>query len=166
MDYKHPTIYTRLNKAINIAIALSVFLLPGCVNARQNPIETSVGYFIMSERQDAFDQLCEGFVRSISPDKAEIVFRLDAGQIKNLNRFKPEELVRVFYKKGLMPITARNIVAITSYGQADTEAELFELDHYIEGHLEGTNKRKIRVLFDVVDGLTYMPGAILPGDCV
>lgn len=52
------------------------------------------------------------------------------------------------------------------YGEAKSEPELFKLNHYIEGRLVGVDKRKIKVFFDVIDELTYMPGAISPGDAV
>lgn len=132
----------------------------------KNSVKTSVRYFIMSERQDAFDQLRNGVVKSVALNKVEIVFELNAERIKDLDNFKTGDLVRVFYGKGLMPITAYNIIPINTRGEAHTEQELFKINHYIEGRLDGTDKRKMKVLFDVVDGLTYMPDAISSNDVV
>lgn len=129
-------------------------------------IETSLTYFIVSERQDAFDELHGGVVRSISIDRAEIVFDINTEEIKSLGQFKIEDLVRVFYENGVVPLKASKIIAIDRYGEAESEPELFKIDHYIEGKLEGNDKRKIKVLFHVKDSLTYMPTPISIGDIV
>jgi len=159
----HPSAEGHLRIAKRIFNIIHNKVLKGKDVTGSRLVETSLKYFIVSERQDAFDELQGGVVRNISDDKAEILFDVDTEEIKYLDQFKAGDLVRVFYENGIVPLRACKITRINRYGEAENELELFKIDHYIEGQLEGD---RIKVLFHVRDTLSFMPTPISIGDVV
>lgn len=125
-------------------------------------VQTSLGYFIESYRQDAFDVLRNGVVKSITTTQAEIIFPLENSRLRQ--GFALGDRVRLFYEKGVVPLRPVSIEPIMDFGFAATETDLYKLSFYIEGTLDNNNS--IRVNFHVRDTLSYMPVVICPGNTV
>lgn len=102
---------------ISGSIIILIFTVMGCIKSktdsvalRNASVETSLRYFIQSDRQNAFDELHNGFVKNISIDKAEIIFDISNKKIEYIDEFNENALVRIFYEKGVTPLEAYSVV--------------------------------------------------------